>query len=219
MPPWINPPFDQGEAYVKLRKDAFSSSWEGLEDVSHCKNLSLGTLSTCANSSYKVYAEIHLRTQPFSMISSLAWKTPTGPPQLNYKATLDLVWFGCYIFFSMSGQKEVIPIPESPKKWKFSHKRAFWFSFLGSHDVHVSFNNSLSSRGPKMAGVPMNSTLCRWLLSSSPMHSNRGVSVSQMHSYWRNYHQWDLSSPLKLPPRLERQGQAVRSELLVCCIW
>lgn len=68
----------------------------------------------------------------------------------------------------MTGQKEVIHIPEFPKKWKFSHKRVFWFSFFGSHDVHVSFNNSLSSGSPKMAGAAMNSTLCKWLLSFSP---------------------------------------------------
>lgn len=62
---------------MKLRKDTFSFLWEGFGDVSHCKNLFLGMLSTSANCSCKVHAEIHLRIQPCSMIGNVFWKMPT----------------------------------------------------------------------------------------------------------------------------------------------
>lgn len=83
VPPQINGPFDQGNRTVKLRKDTFSFFWEGFGDVSHCKNLSLGMLSTSANCCCKAYAEIHLRRELCSMISSLSWKMPIRPPRLN----------------------------------------------------------------------------------------------------------------------------------------
>ena len=144
VPPQINRPFDQEKSIVKLRKDTFSFFCEGFGDVSHCKNLSLGMLSTSANCSHKACAEIHLRIYLCSMISNLPRKMPARPPQLNYKVTL-------LSFFLWQDRRKWFTHLNSLRNGKFLTGECFdSFTFFQSHDIHSSFKGSLPSRERKL---------------------------------------------------------------------